>query len=195
MSQVPMNFLSTGSKVMIAANESDTENKGLLITPFKHDDGEPKTDNQGRPIGSMMVIQHERTLNGTFVNAGRRVAFISGTVDELNNIIKQNKLKDGSEVPGKIMIRESLNPLYHGQNPKMNPSTKEEVGFTVNGKFYPVYMQQLYTPNETTEDVLIRSVEQVEAILNAKIVNTAANQHANTFKETARVPSDENAAA
>jgi hypothetical protein len=52
-------------------------------------------------------------------------------------------------------------------------------------------MQQLYTSDENAKDVLIRSVEEVEALLNAKNINTITQQHANGFQETARVPADE----
>jgi hypothetical protein len=179
-----MNFLTRGSKVMIAVSEDGAP----IVRPFLDDQGNPKTDNRDRPIGSIMLTQSVRVMNGTFLNGANRVAFISGTIEELENIVKQNKLKVGSEVPGRIIQKESLTPFYPTQSAKINPQTQEAVGFTIGETFHPVYMQQIFVEDENTKDVLIRSVEEVEAILNAKKINTLTNQHAGQVNEEARVP-------
>lgn len=181
------NFLSSGSKVHIAGNER-LEGKPL-VTPFLDDAGNPKTDLNLRPIGSMMLTQVKRTLNGTFINASRRVAFLSGTVEELNTIIKQNNLKDNSEVPGTIVIKESLTPFWPNQTSKINPNDPDTpIGFTVGGTFYPVYMQQSYSPVETTPDVLIRSVDDAIAWLNARQSNVEVQNQQQQAGEHAAVP-------
>jgi hypothetical protein len=182
------NLFTKGSKVMLVAN---VHRDNILVTPFEHENGNPKTDNRDRPIGSIMVEQNVRVLNGTFMNGSRRVAFISGTIAELEAIIKENRLKAGSEIDGKIIQKESLKPFYPGQPAKINPATGDAIEFEVNGTMHPIYMQQLYTSDENAKDVLIRSVEEVEALLNAKNINTITQQHANGFQETARVPADE----
>ena len=160
-----------------------------VVRPFTDENGNPRVDNRDRPIGSIMLTQSVRVMNGTFLNGANRVAFISGTIAELENIVKQNKLKAGSEVPGRIIQKESLKPFYPNQQPKINPSSGDPVGFTIGDEFIPVYMQQIFVEDENAKDVLIRSVEEVEAILNAKKINTITNQHAGEMNEEARVPS------
>jgi hypothetical protein len=185
-----LNFLTSGSKVSISANETLPDKP--LITPFLDAQGNPKTDNNQRPLGSIKFRQTLRTLNGTFINAGNRVAFLAGTIEELENIIKQNKLSDGTEVPGRIIIRESLKPFYPNQRGKVNPATDEAIGYTFGGTFYPVYMQMLYVDNENTPDILIRSEETAYDWLNAHGVNMiAAEQHAQPV-ETMGVPATGN---
>jgi hypothetical protein len=172
---------------MIAVSEEGAP----IIKPFRDEQGNPRTDNRDRPIGSIMLTQSVRVMNGTFLNGANRVAFISGTIEELESIVKQNKLKAGSEVPGRIIQKESLKPFYPNQNPKINPSNGEQVGFTINNVFHPIYMQQILVEDENAKDTLIRSADEVEAILNAKKINSITNEQAGMMHENARVPNGE----
>jgi hypothetical protein len=180
MNQEIANILGANTAVTLVANEQENN---VLVTPLRDkQSGRPKTDLNGRPLGSIRLEQTTRMLNGTFLNASRRVAFIGGTIEELENIVVENNLKNGTKLPGKITILESLTPMWNGHEPKINPNTVEPVGVTVNEKFYPVYMQMRYTDDATTKDRLIRTPEDVIGWLaaqkvteNVTVVNEAAS--------------------
>lgn len=182
MNQNIMSFLNTTSAVMLVANDKVEGNP--LVTPSLDQSGQPKTDLNGNELGSLRLEQVSRTINGSFVNSRKRVAFLTGTMDELLNIVKSNKLVNGSQVPGKIIQIESLQPMWKNQTPKMNPQTAEEIGVTVNGTFYPVYMQQRYTEDMNAQDKLIRTAEDV----NDWVANQRALTTVSSAPETAGIP-------
>lgn len=183
-------ILTPKTKPVLTRNETHPDK--VLITPFMQQDGvTPKTDLQMRPIGSIMLTQEQSMLNGGFLNVNRRVCFLSGTIESLQSIIDRNKLKHGSELPGKVVVYESLQPFFDGQQPKMNPTTKAVIQFEVNGTNYPVFYQTRYSENENEKDVTIRSVEDVMAWLNARNINAAAAQRSNAVVETSGIPETE----
>lgn len=188
-----LNLLQGTDSVTVVLNTTHPDKP--LITPLVDDAGNPKTDNNGHPLGSIRLEQNSRTLTGTFLNAKKRVAFIGGTMELLESIVKQAGLKEGSIIPGKIKITESLEPMFKSRNgeqsPKINPNTKEVVGVTVGGTFYPVYMQMTYTDDLTAKDILIRTSEDAIAWLNARNMSTTLaplTAAANNAVETSRVP-------
>jgi hypothetical protein len=184
MQQGLMSLLSMTTPVMVIGN--DQLDGKPIITPILDVNNAPKTDLNGNALGSIRLEQHIRELNGTFLNARKRVAFVGGTVEELSKVVATAKLKDGSTLPGKIVIMESLDPMYKGHQPKINPQTQETIGVTVNGKLYPVYMQMKYVENATIEDVLIRDEEAV----NNWLVQNGGAVPAATVEETATIPVD-----
>src|SRR5688572_19186444 len=177
-------FITPAGPVRIVANENFPDKP--LITPMLDKDGiTPKTDIVGKPLGSIMLEQNTATLNGSFLNNRRRVAFISGPIEALQTLLTSKKLEAGSQVPGKIIVKESIYPMWEGQTPKMNPQTKEKIGVTVGMKFYPVYMKMFFTENLEAKDTMVNTPEDVIAIL----VQTEALKQQNTVSaETARIP-------
>lgn len=159
-----------------------------LITATLDKAGQPKTDLMGNEIGSIRLEQTSRNINGSYLNNRRRVAFISGSIDVLRDLLAQNGLKEGSLLPGKIVITESLQPMWEGQTSKVNPETTEAIGVTVNEKFYPVYMKMTYTENPEERDTLIRTPEHVIAWLTT-VQALAASQNVKK-NESAGVPGE-----
>lgn len=175
-------ILNTNEGVVIVANDKLEGNP--IITPMLDGNGNPKTDLNGEELGTLRLEQTSTSLSGSFLNARRRVAFLTGTLSQLNHLVSSYNLKAGSKLTGKIVQIESLTPMWKNQTPKMNPQTAEEVGVTVNGTLYPVYMQQRYSEDSNAQDVLIRSVEDVNAWLN----NQKALNNISAAMENATVP-------
>lgn len=174
-----LSFLATTAAVMIVANENLPGSP--LVTPMlDKTTGDPKVDALGNELGSIRLEQHSRDLNGTYLNTRRRVAFVGGSLVELQKIVAANKYVDGSQVPGKIYIKESLEPMWPNQSPKMNPQTGEVIGVNVGDKFYPVFMQMIYTEDTSKKDLLIRTPEDVNAWLSARTVAQNAVSTVNT---------------
>lgn len=178
-------LLNGASPVTVVANENVDGNP--IITPLEDKEGNPKTDLNGNPLGSIRLQQRTSSLNGgSFLNVRNRVAFIGGTLDNLRSIVEAAGLKDGSQVAGKIYVTESLAPFWPNQQPKMNPQTEETIEMLVGDKKYPVYMRMLFTENLEAKDRFIRSTEDAIDWLNAHKVEKALN--AVPTPETAGMP-------
>ncbi len=112
----------------------------------------PSSD--GKTRGFFIVEQQVTSMEGGFISQSRRTATL--TVEE--SIGKSLNWKAGQELPGKIVVSESHTPFYDGQEPKINPTTKEVV--LVDGK--KVYRQSRYTDKmDATDDLLASSTATV----------------------------------
>jgi len=83
-----------------------------------------------------------------------RVAKIRLQVELAETLEAKGLLKDGKELPvkGKIIIRESFEPFYEGQEPKMNPKTMSMICFMNQ----PVFRQSIFTSNMDDRDMFIK---------------------------------------
>lgn len=169
-----LSFLNKTSGVRLVAN--DTLPDKPLVTPLMDKQNNPKSDTLGNPIGSIRLEQNISNVNGSYLNARNRVAFIAGSMEQLQKLITDNNLKVGDEVPGKIIVSESLRPMWPNQTPKINPETMKEIGVTLNNVFYPVYMKQTYTEDMTAKDSFIRTEQDVINILAAEQAALALQQ-------------------
>lgn len=183
-------ILTTDDKVRIVGN--DTLPNKPLITPHMHKDGKPKTDNNMNPLGSIRFEQRTVKINnGSFANESKAVAFLSGTIEFLEKVIRVNSLTDGSEVPGRVVVYESLQPFYKGQQPKINPTTKDPVLLEVRGQKYPVFYRAVYDETGMLRDELIRSSDAAMKWIDAREVEADANAQGAGVVETSGIPATE----
>ncbi len=141
----------------------------VLITAWQEKEGNTLNEskliriNDNKPeYGSMMVSVQTREFSfGGFTNPRTRVAFIAGTVEDLEKMIKQHKLEAGTNFSKKfgehkIVTVEKLESEVgpkSGFTTKMNPSTKEILtsgGETIMRRTYLVS-----ATNEKVNDILI----------------------------------------
>jgi len=110
----------------------DTTKEGNETTP----DGLIRVNPNKPDFGSIMLINTGITLTGGFANKRTKVGFVVGSVEDLQDMIKEYTLKDGvdfsvaSGVDHKIVtteLVESAVPENRGYSPKINPETKEEL--------------------------------------------------------------------
>lgn len=68
-------------------------------------------------------------INNGFLVKDKRRAFYTGPTSIVEELVNEFNLVEGSEFPieGKIIIIEDTTPQYEGQQPKINPTTKEEL--------------------------------------------------------------------
>jgi hypothetical protein len=153
---------------------------------------EERVDLNGNVMGSIRLEQHVRSTNGTFMNSRNRVTFIGGIYADLVKLVEENKFVDGSEIDGKIVIIESLMPMWKNQTPKINPQTGALAGVVgLDGKMIPVYMQMRHTEDLNSRDKLIRTLDDVNEILNNQKLLQALNPVAPI--EEARIPEAQDA--
>lgn len=122
--------------------------------------GEIVTQNPNKPdFGSIRVDQEITSFEGGFLNRQNRVAFIGGRMEDLQSL----GYKEGTTLPGKIVVIETLEPQYTGHSPKINPETGEEL--TQSGQ--AIYRDTKYTENQNVSDQLL-SHDTVEQTVEAK---------------------------
>lgn len=96
-------------------------------------------------FGYVRVESKTTTFENGWVRIATRSALIRGKVEDL-------KVFEGlKQIPGKILVKESLEPAYDGQAPKINPQTGEVL--TNAGR--PIYRQTFFTQNMNDTDLFI----------------------------------------
>ena len=146
------------SKVTVAENAKSK----LVFTPST----KPSPDGKSR--GFFIVESTNTTMEGGFINTNRRTATLTveTSIGEALGWVK------GTPLNGKIIVQESHTPFYHGQDCKINPTSKAEI--LVGGK--RVYRQTVYTDNLTATDGFISNVVNSEV---AEPANRIAEQKLN----------------
>jgi hypothetical protein len=112
--------------------------------------GEVVQQNPTKPeYGSIGFEQSAYKVNNGFLNIRRKVAYLAGTMDELNQFATTMQLKGGSEVPGCLYVVEQFAPYYENQAPKLNPQSGRAV--LVDGAM--VWSKTFYDPTGKASDV------------------------------------------
>lgn len=108
------------------------------------------TKNENKPeFGTIRLDQEVITMENGFLNRTKRSSFLTGKLLDLQTL----GFKEGQVLSGKIVRKESFEPMFVGHTPKINPTSKEEV--LIGGK--KVYFQDTYTEDETSSDILVSS--------------------------------------
>ena len=102
--------------------------------------------------GTIRLDEETIQFQNNFMNKSRRSVFIRGKVADLESLGYKAK----QALAGKIIKRESFEPFYEGQEPKMNPTTQEVV--LKDNK--PVYLEFIYTLDAKAQDVWVESSEE-----------------------------------
>jgi hypothetical protein len=80
----------------------------------------------------------------------RRSTLLKGLVTDLVNA----KFTQGMPLPGKIIVKESLEP-FNSENPEKHLKVAGDTGIVCNIGGEPIYRDTFYTRNESAEDILI----------------------------------------
>jgi hypothetical protein len=107
----------------------------------------------------------------------RRSTLIKGLVEDLANA----GFKAGTELPGKIVVVESLTP-FNQENPERDLKIAGDSGIVCRIEDQPIYRQTFYTPDVNANDELImhtntdeiREVMEATRALNSMRANTVA---------------------
>lgn len=118
---------------------------GAIVTYFESEKGEI--------FGKVRVDQRSPVINNGFMSFANRSAFITfdeDTAKEMEPLLQEDK---AYPIAGKVVVHESLEPFYEGQEPKINPSTNEVI--THLGA--PVYRDTEFVFDVKTQDTLLIS--------------------------------------
>jgi hypothetical protein len=115
--------------------------------------------------GVVRVEQTATEINGQgWLRNVRRTAFIKGKVDDLVEM----DFEDGQELPGKIVVKESLVP-FNSEEPDRDLKIAGDTGIICRLDDQPIYRQTFYTPNKDAEDTLVmhNNSEEIRDVIRA----------------------------
>lgn len=118
---------------------------GAVVTYFENSKGET--------FGKIRVDQRAPVINNGFMSFANRSAFITlaeKTAKEMEPTLKEDM---PYPIPGKVIVTESLEPFYYGQEPKR----KGAEGEIVTHMGAPVYRDTDYVFNLNAQDTLLAS--------------------------------------
>lgn len=116
---------------------------GLVITPSVN---KPE-------FGTIRIDQEASVFTNGFFAVQKRTAFVRGRITDLESL----GLKDGSTLDGKIIRKESFEPFYENQEPKINPQTNEVI--LTDGR--PTYLEFVYTEDKDASDHWVAESNEV----------------------------------
>jgi hypothetical protein len=100
--------------------------------------------------GTFRVDSVNTSMENGIVNVSKRSAFIRGKISDIEAL----NLKAGQTLVGKIVKRESFEPFYEGQDPKIYPSG-ENMGQPVLTNGQKTYLEYVYSADHNALDVWV----------------------------------------
>ena len=111
--------------------------------------GQVITPSQNNPEwGTFRVDSVHTSFENGIVNVQKRTAFIRGKISDLEGL----GLRAGQTLPGQIVKKESYEPFYEGQSPKIYPSGERQ-GQPVLTNGRKTYLEYEYTQDMASCDV------------------------------------------
>ncbi len=142
-------------------------NEVKIVKPKNYTNSKPHPEypiiivGRNEEFGSIMLRQEKLVLapGSNIVNIQPRVAHFAGRIEVLERIVKDLKLQEGDNFSKKVfpvdlIVEESTEPFYDGQEPKINPSSGEIV--TSGGKEVYRYTRVSKEEDHKT-DILLRT--------------------------------------
>lgn len=129
--------------------------------------------------GYVRVEQVVRSINHEgWLRVSKRSALIKGKVQDLVDA----SYKLGQELPGKIIVVESLVP-FNPENPDRDLKIAGDTGVICRIDDQPIYRQTFYTPNENADDELImhtnseeiKEVQAAQKAMSSLVVKRSEN--------------------
>jgi hypothetical protein len=147
-------------------------NKNVVTVVANKSGAVVSTSPNNPEFGWLCVESIQPTFQGGFLRLGKRVAFIAGKVDELNKYVGDLSLVAGSELPGKIVVKESLIPVSATDatmGVKYPNAAAKTQGLACLVDDQPVYRKSMYTPNVDELDILVQHTngDEIRAFMNA----------------------------
>jgi hypothetical protein len=139
------------------------------VTVTATDQGHVIIPSENSPeYGYVRVEQIVPEFNGRFMNKRTRSTIIAGKLEEL----KELNYKQGQELPGKIVVKESFDPT----NPENGEKDLKKAGDTnivCRVGDQPIYRTTFYTENLDDKDELIKH-DNTEEITKAQRIRKLA---------------------
>lgn len=153
-----------------------------LVTKWNEKDGNELTANglirinPNKPeFGSLMLMATVITLSSGFLNKRNKIGFIVGEIENLNAVISEYKLKEGTDYsvavsPHKIVTLEKLEsetPENQGFREKINPTTGEVL--TKNGETIMWKSEVVSEASDVVESLIQHDVAGTPAAIDPAV--------------------------
>lgn len=139
----------------------------LKVRVTKDKEGNVITVSEKNPeYGHIRVEQECFQINDQgWLKSSTRSAIIHGKIEDL----VKTGYKDGTEIPGKIVIIESLKP-FNQEDPDKNLKIAGETGVICRVDDEPIYRQTFFTPNQNSFDELINhtNTDEIREVMEAQ---------------------------
>lgn len=114
--------------------------------------------------GYIKLEQEAPTFRQEWLSFNRRFAIIKGKITDLQKLNYEN----GTEIPGKIVIIESLRPFNEESDRDFKIAGNTGVICRVDDE--PIYRKTFYTTNLNDQDILIQHTnsDEIKSVLNAQ---------------------------
>ncbi len=137
---------------------------------------------------SIRVEQSTFSFSKGWMRKKARTAFIPGVTEELSEMAKQMNLKDGYELSGQIIIKESLEP-FNAEDPDRDIKFAGDTGVSCKFEDQVIYRKTYYTESKNEEDELIAHTNIDE--IRAANSNTADAEVTKIVKEAKQAIKEE----
>lgn len=126
------------------------DNKVKVMT--LNESGDVIGQSKNPDYGYIRVTQRVPTVNASgFLKYSERSALVKGLIKDL----KESKFYAGQVLPGKIVVREQLEP-FNNENPDQHAKIAGSTGVQLCVDGQQIYRETVYTLNETENDILIQ---------------------------------------
>lgn len=151
------------SKVKITAKD------GIVVIGNTNDDGSPRlSEKDGLQYGYIRLEGTSASFNNGFAELKKRSVLLRNTVEKLEELRSAMNLNEGTELPGKIVLIDSKEKSFETQKPKR--AGKEDNAPVLTAEGAPIYMDSVYDPTGTLQDVKIAhdNIAEVKAFAAAR---------------------------
>ena len=144
------------------------------VKVLKNEDDSVLNISENNPDYAWVLLQQVRTVvdDSGFLRRKPVTAILPGLIEDM----KAMNFYAGQELPGKILIKESLNP-FNEKDPSRDLKIAGSTGIVCSVAGQPIYRKTIYTNMSNAEDVLVQH-DNVEQLRNAY----AASQSSTAMK-------------
>ena len=116
--------------------------------------------------GYIRVIQRRAFIEKSWIKIKNLSALIHGTIQELEEM----QFKDQQELPGKIVIQESLEP-FNEKDPDRDLKIAGDTNIVCEFHGSPIYRRVIYTEDSTQCDIIVQHTNSKSIKNRLKIMN------------------------
>ena len=141
--------------VMLTANVTADQNGNVIGVSQKNPE-----------YGYIRVEQQIVQINDQgWLRNSKRSALIKGKVEDLMAC----NYKEGTQIPGRIVVRESLTP-FNPENPDRDLKIAGDTGVICRINDEPIYRQTFFTSNQSAQDDLVShtNTEEIREVMGAQ---------------------------
>lgn len=151
----------------------------VIVMPVDAAGGVIGISNNNTEWGYIRVEQHvPQITEGGWLRYVKRSALLKGTVEDL----KRTELVSGSEIAGRIIVKESFTPFYE-EDPQKSAKIAGSTGVPCTKDGQQIYRESFFTTDPNQTDELIAHDNSEDIKMAQEVKNPGLHALANLAKE------------